>query len=94
LCKDDMGTRLPQTTQIDSSIVIVKHNLHYDKLCPWQPYYLTTKALKQLIYNHKLINKMPHQKIKELYCNCKLVARCIFIEYNVRIVYVILINQI
>jgi hypothetical protein len=27
LCKDDMGTRLSQTTQIDSSIPIVKYNL-------------------------------------------------------------------
>jgi len=34
LCKDDMGIRLSQTSQIDSSIFIVKHNLHYEKLCP------------------------------------------------------------
>jgi len=27
LCKDDMGTRLSQTTQIDLSNPIVKHNL-------------------------------------------------------------------
>ncbi len=58
------------------------------KLCPQQLNYLTTRVPKQLIYNcitivpwkyDKLINKIPHQKIKELYCSCKLVARYIFI---------------
>ncbi len=63
-------------------------NQHYEKLCPQQLDYLRIRALKQLIYNSivtipwkydKLMNKMAHQKIKELYCNCKLIARCIFI---------------
>jgi hypothetical protein len=63
-------------------------DFHYENLCMWQLNYPTTKAPKQLIYNYiaivpwkynKLINKMSRQKIKELYCSCKLVARCIFI---------------
>jgi hypothetical protein len=76
---------------------------HYEKLCPQQLNYPTTRAPKQLIYNYivtipwkydKLINKMPHQKIKELYCSSKLVTRCIFIHYNVHIVYTIVINHV
>jgi hypothetical protein len=76
---------------------------HYEKLCSEQLDYPTIRASKQLIYNcittipwkyNKLINKMPHQKIKELYYSCKLVARCIFIEYNVCIVYLIVVNHV
>jgi hypothetical protein len=53
---------------------------------------VATKVPKQLIDNYiatvpwkynKLINKMSRQKIKELYCSYKLVARCIFIQYNI-----------
>ncbi len=65
--------------------------------------YPTTRAPKQLIYNcitivpwkyNKLIKKMPCQKIKELYYSCKLVARCIFIQYNVRIIYPVVVNHV
>jgi hypothetical protein len=76
---------------------------NYEKLCMWQLNYLTTKVPKQLIYNcittvpwkyDKLINKMPHQKIKELYYSYKLVAQCIFIQYNAHIVYMVLVNHV
>jgi hypothetical protein len=61
---------------------------HYEKLCLWQLDYPITKTSKRLIDNYiatiawkhnKLINKMSDQKIKELYCNYKLVEKCIFI---------------
>jgi hypothetical protein len=64
--------------------------VHYEKLCPRQLNYLTTRAPKQLIYNcitivpwkyNKLINKMSHQKIRSYI----VVANCIFIQCNVRI---------
>jgi len=76
---------------------------HYEKLCPRQLDYFTTKVPKQLIYKcittipweyNKLINKMPHQKIKELYYSCKLIARCIFLQYNVHIVYAVVVNHV
>ncbi len=82
---------------------IIKLGVHYEKLCPRQLDYLTTRASKQLIYNYitivpwkydKLINKMPHQKIKELYYSCKLVARYIFMQYSVCIVYTIVVNHV
>jgi hypothetical protein len=82
---------------------IIKLGVHYEKLCPRQLDYLTTRAPKQLIYNYitivpwkydKLINKMPHQKIKELYYSCKLVARYIFMQYSVCIVYTIVVNHV
>ncbi len=64
---------------------------------------MATRAPKQLIYNYittipwkyeKLINKMSCQKIKDLNCNCKLVARFIFIQCNVCIVYTIVVNHV
>jgi hypothetical protein len=76
---------------------------HYEIFCLRQLDYLTTKVPKQLICNciaivpwkyDKLINKMPHQKIKELYYSYKLVARCIFIQYNVHIVYKVIVNDV
>jgi hypothetical protein len=54
---------------------------HYEKLCPWQLDYLTTKVPKQLICNciatvpwkyDKLINKMSRQKFTALYCSYKM----------------------
>jgi len=52
--------------------------IHFEKSCLVEPHYLATKVPKQLIYNYtiikawkykQLINKMPHQKIK----NCIIV---------------------
>jgi hypothetical protein len=72
-------------------------------LGPWQLDHPTTGAPKQLIYNciatvpwkyYKLINKMPRQKIKELYCSCKLIARCMFIQYNVHTIYIVVVNHV
>ncbi len=67
---------------------------HYEKLCLRQLDCPTTRAPKQLIYNYiatipwkynKLINKMPHQKIKELYHNCNMyiyTIQCMHFIYN------------
>jgi hypothetical protein len=67
--------------QLNSSPIECKIVLHYEKSCPRQLEYLTTKVQKQLMYNYtiivlwkygELINKMPHKKIKELYYSCKM----------------------
>ncbi len=54
---------------------------YYEKFYPLKSHYLATRAPKQWLYNYiiiktwkygHLINKTPHQKIKELYYNCNL----------------------
>jgi hypothetical protein len=63
----------------------------------------TTRSQKELIYNYitiktwnyeQLINKMSHQKIKELYCNCNLIANETHIWCNVCILHIYVANYV
>jgi len=82
---------------------IIQGYIDYEKSCLLKPYYLVTKAPKQVIYNYtttkvwkygQLINKIPCQKIKELYCSCNLISNGTFKWCNVHIVHIGIVNHV
>jgi ABC-type antimicrobial peptide transport system ATPase subunit len=77
--------------------------MHCEKLCTSKPYYLTTKALKQLICNYtttillkykELKHKMSSPKFVKFYCTCILTPRCTPIQMNACIIYMVLVNHV
>jgi hypothetical protein len=77
--------------------------LHYEKYCLPKPRCHVVKTPKQLIYNYttikawkykQLINEMPCQKIRGLYCNCNLVSNGKPIHCNVCIVHTNVVNHV
>jgi hypothetical protein len=86
--------------------IIAKYlpNIHYEKSCILESHYLATNAPKQSICNYtiirawkyeQLINKMSHQKIKELYYGCNLVTNGAHVQCNnIHIIYIDLFNYV
>jgi len=78
-------------------------NRHYEKSYLLESHYLATNASKQSKCNYivtrawkykQLINKMPHQKIKELYYGCNLVTNGTPIRRNIHVIYINVINYV
>jgi len=76
---------------------------HYEKSCLPKPHYPTTRAPKQLLCNYiitktwkykKLIKKMQHQKIIELYCSCNLISNGTRKWCNVCIIHINIVNHV
>ncbi len=76
---------------------------HYEKVCLLEPHCLATITPKQLVYKYtttitwkygQLINRMSHQKIKELYYNCNLVTNRTPTQCNVHIVHIDIVNHV
>jgi hypothetical protein len=78
-------------------------NRHYEKSCLLESHCLATSAPKQSICNYivtktwkheQLINKMPHQNIKEWYYGRNLVTNGTPIQCNIHIIYIDIVNYV